>query len=358
MSCASGVGRCGAVPRHAGCCVLDAMSSRIASTSCLLAGLVAVGVVACIDAPQLSGGVGNSTSSNDPAQGGAGGGGSAVSGARDGMVLVPAVTLAAGAGVAPTGIDPAPKDPANGAKPPKNNGDGNGNGNGNGHGAPDAGAGSMPPGTTPPAAGSTGTGSGTPAPTQVVVAAFWLDAVEVTVASYRACIAAGACSAPADGAGCTLGAGLEAHPVNCVSSDQARAYCTWSAKRLVRNDEWNAATVGSTGRIYPWGAQPPAADRLDACGPECSASGMYGASDGFVGTAPAGSFPLGRSPDGADDLAGNVAEWVDGALVPFARGGSYADVAATAVASASPGVASATGPTVGFRCAADADAGR
>jgi formylglycine-generating enzyme required for sulfatase activity len=327
------------------------MSLRVRSTSCLLAALVAVGVVACIDAPQLNGDVGSSTSSNAPAPGGAAGGGAAVSGAHDGMVLVPAVTLAAGAGVAPTGIDPAPKDPAKGDKPPKDNG----NGNGNGNGAADAGAGSTPPGTTPPAGGSTGTGSGTPAPTQVVVAAFWLDAVEVSVASYRACAAAGACSAPADGAGCTLGAGLEAHPVNCVSSDQARAYCTWSAKRLVRNDEWNAATVGSTGRIYPWGAEPPAADRLDACGAECSASGMYGASDGYVGTAPAGSFPLGRSPDGADDLAGNVAEWVDGSLVPFARGGSFADVAASAVASASAGIASAPGPTVGFRCAADAE---
>jgi hypothetical protein len=358
MSCASDPERATCRSRGTWVAVsLVPMSIPVRSTSCLLGALVALGVVACIDAPQLDGNVGSSPSSNNPTGGGAAGGGSAVSGAHDGMVLVPAMTLAGAAGVTPTGIDPAPKDPAkgndNGEGDANGNGNGNGNGKGNGKGnGADAGAGSTPPATPPPSGGSSGTGAGTPA-MQVVVPAFWLDAVEVTVASYRACVAAGACAAPADGAGCTLAAGLEAHPVTCVSSDQARAYCTWSAKRLVRNDEWNAATAGSTGRIYPWGAEPPAADRLDACGPECSASGMYGTSDGYAQTAPAGSFPLGRSPDGAYDLAGNVAEWVDGALVPLARGGSYADVAASAVASASAGVASGPLPTIGFRCAAD-----
>jgi formylglycine-generating enzyme required for sulfatase activity len=138
--------------------------------------------------------------------------------------------------------------------------------------------------------------------------------------------------------------------------DQARVYCTWIGKRLVRNDEWSAAARGASARAYPWGPEPPAAARLDACGAECASSAaaaMYATSDGYVTTAPVGSFPLGRSPDGADDLAGNVAEWVDGTLVPSARGGSYADVAASSVASASAGVRAAAGPTVGFRCAAD-----
>ncbi|MDB5217544.1 MAG: serine/threonine kinase [Myxococcaceae bacterium] len=327
------------------------MSPLARSTSCLLAGVVTFGLVACIDAPQMNG-LGSATST-DPSTPGANGGESAISRERDGMVLVPAVTVDVSTGVATAA-----------AKPPVDQGEGNGNnnqkGNGNkppkgGGGAPDAGAGGGgggPPandGGTPPAGG----GAPTPTPTQVAVAAFWLDAVEVSVASYRACLGAGACTAPTTGAGCTLDAGLDAHPVNCVTADQARAYCTWNTKRLVTNDEWTAAATGSARRAYPWGAEPPAADRLNACGPECAAIAMYGTSDGFVTTAPAGSFPLGRSPDGADDLAGNVAEWVDGALAPIARGGSYADVAASAVTSSSL-VANATpGPTVGFRCAAD-----
>jgi formylglycine-generating enzyme required for sulfatase activity len=37
-------------------------------------------------------------------------------------------------------------------------------------------------------------------------------------------------------------------------------------------------------------------------------------SDGFAELAPVGSFPLGRTPDGIDDLAGNVEEWVEDAI--------------------------------------------
>ena len=323
-------------------------SSRVA----FVVASIALGAVACIDAPNLDPGSTTSSSATDPV--GAGGGASAISGAHDGMVLVPAVTLAGATSISPTSVDPAAKggDGMGAAKPPKGGdgkgGDGKGNGGNGGGGngnANDAGT-----------SGGAGTTGGSGAPAQVVVPAFWLDSTEVTVAAYRACITAGTCAAPATDAGCTLAAGLDTHPVSCVSVDEARAYCTWIGKRLVRNDEWTAAALGASARTYPWGAEPPAADRLDACGAECSSNAgtpMYGASDGYATTAPVGSFPLGSSPDGVLDLAGNVAEWVDGTLVPLARGGSYADVASSAVASANAGVDAAAGPTVGFRCAAD-----
>jgi hypothetical protein len=340
------------------------MSLRTCSTSCLLAAAVTFGVVACIDAPQINGGVAGSGAGSEPDSAG---GASAVSRERDGMVLVPAATFDVTSGVSTTAVEPQGGE----GDPQANNGNGNGNGNGNdkakkppkgGGATPDAGAGgggspAADAGGAPAAdAGAPPSGGGVaPAPsaTQVAVPAFWLDAVEVTVASYRACLASGACTAPAAGAGCTLAAGLEAHPVNCVTADQARVFCTWNAKRLVRNDEWTAATSGDARRAYPWGAEPPAADRLNACGLECAATSMYTTSDGYTTTAPAGSFPLGRSPEGAHDLAGNVAEWVEGALAPTARGGSYADVAAAAVTSSSLVANAAPGPTVGFRCAAD-----
>jgi formylglycine-generating enzyme required for sulfatase activity len=328
-------------------------SSRVA----FVVASIALGAVACIDAPNLDPGTTTSSSATDPS--GAGGGASAISGAHDGMVLVPAVTLAVGTSVSPTSVDPAAKggDGMGGAKPPKGGDGKGGDGKGGGANGMDAGAGggTGDTGAGGDTGGSSGTGTGG-APTQVAVPEFWLDSTEVTVAAYRACIAAGTCAAPATDAGCTLAAGLDTHPVSCVSPDQARAYCTWIGKRLVRNDEWTAAALGASSRTYPWGSESPAADRLDACGPECAESGgspMYGASDGYATTAPVGSFPLGSTPDGVLDLAGNVAEWVDGTLAPVARGGSYADVATSAVTSANAGVGAPNGPTVGFRCAAD-----
>jgi hypothetical protein len=339
------------------------MSLLVRSSSRVLTVAVTLGLVACIDAPQLSSGAGST--SPDATNGG--GGASSVSRERDGMVLVPEVTVDVPGGVAPVNVDPQAKgdkpDKGDKDKPGKGNGNGGGNNGGgnngggnngggnngggnNGGGGTDAGASTPPP--PPPAATPPG-----PTTQHVAVPSFWIDALEVTVEAYRRCLTSGACTAPTTGAGCTLGEGLETHPVTCVSADQARAFCTWSNKRLVRGDEFTAAAAGTAQRIYPWGAEPPAAERVNACGAECAPAGMYSAADGYIRTAPAGSFASGASPDGALDLAGNVAEWVEGGLTPVARGGSYADVDASSLAATHGQVGAAPGPSIGFRCAAD-----
>ncbi len=326
---------------------------------------VSIGIVgallasACIAQPSFD------TSNVDPS-------GSAV-GAADEMVLVPATTLAH-ANVTPTNRKPdeAKGNNGKGKGKGKGNGDGKGDGNngkckgdeedrdgcnpsdGSSSGGPSTGSssgGSAPPGkdgsSGDPPAQTNDQGSG-------VVASFWIDTLEVSVREYGACVAARGCSPAGAGAGCTGPAGLGDHPITCVTRSQASAFCAWKKKRLVRDLEWTAASAGADARAYPWGADAPSPERVNACGLECSSSGMFAGRDGFTATAPCGSFPLGRSPEGVFDLAGNVAEWVD-APDAIVRGGSYADVDPSAVSSSSSRAvaADAAEPTIGFRCARD-----
>jgi formylglycine-generating enzyme required for sulfatase activity len=95
-----------------------------------------------------------------------------------------------------------------------------------------------------------------------------------------------------------------------VSWRDADAYCAWRGKRLPSEAEWERAARDAGGVPYAWGNAPPLEDALyrasygsDRC---CSADD----GDGFLYTAPVGSFPSGRSPFGVDDMTGNVWEWV------------------------------------------------
>ena len=88
-------------------------------------------------------------------------------------------------------------------------------------------------------------------------------------------------------------------PQNCVSWDDAVAYCASVGKRLPVEAEWEfAARGGPAQRRWPWGAGPPTDER--ACWNRWDPDDR--------GTCAAGSFPDG--PFGLKDMAGNVWEWV------------------------------------------------
>ncbi|MGI9434486.1 MAG: formylglycine-generating enzyme family protein [Geminicoccaceae bacterium] len=101
------------------------------------------------------------------------------------------------------------------------------------------------------------------------------------------------------------------HPVVQVSANDAEAFCTFHGWRLPSEDEWEYAARGGDRRRYPWGdlapeqglgVASPANFGTVAC---CAAD----AGDGYLTTAPVGSFAEGLGPFGHADLAGNVWEW-------------------------------------------------
>jgi formylglycine-generating enzyme required for sulfatase activity len=148
---------------------------------------------------------------------------------------------------------------------------------------------------------------------QVRVSDLWIDRTEVTVEQYRRCVAAGLCLEPPYASGARRFDRPEL-PVVMVSWYDASSYCAWAGGRLPTEAEWERAAKGiaGTGRRYPWG---------NVYNAMLSNHGKIGwedfdATDGFLELSPVGSFPDGRTPDGIDDLAGNVEEWVSDYYAP------------------------------------------
>jgi formylglycine-generating enzyme required for sulfatase activity len=138
---------------------------------------------------------------------------------------------------------------------------------------------------------------------EVSLKAFWIDRTEVTNTQYGQCVDAHACTQTPlkDCQSLTYDnyyddPRFDDYPVVCVTWHQAREYAKWVGGRLPTEAEWEYATRGPGGFIYPWGNSPPNDSLLNY--------------NGNVGDATkVGSYPEGKSWCGALDMAGNVWEW-------------------------------------------------
>jgi formylglycine-generating enzyme required for sulfatase activity len=143
----------------------------------------------------------------------------------------------------------------------------------------------------------------------VTLRGFFLDRTEVTNRAYQVCVSAGSCAPPSPSSAHRNHFGPDAafrrpdQPVSSISWDDARGYCAFAGKRLPTEAEFERAARGDDRRTFPWGNEPPSAER---------------ATFATTCTTEVGAHPAGAGPYGHLDLAGNVWEWIEDLYDPDA----------------------------------------
>lgn len=147
--------------------------------------------------------------------------------------------------------------------------------------------------------------------------AFWIDKYPVTNRQYDAFCRATSYRFPKYAAEKRF-ANPDA-PVVGVSIADVQKFARWVGKSLPSEEQWEKATRGVDGRVYPWGDAP--VDEARACHGQDPVKG---------GTRPVTASAEGASPYGVRDLSGNVWEWTataleDGEPLHVIKGGCYND---------------------------------
>ncbi|HKX27410.1 MAG TPA: SUMF1/EgtB/PvdO family nonheme iron enzyme [Blastocatellia bacterium] len=163
---------------------------------------------------------------------------------------------------------------------------------------------------------------------QVPVEAFAIAETEVTNSQYQEFVRETKRAAPSHWRDREYPPGTATEPVTMVTWQDAVDYCAWLSRklgalvRLPTEAEWELAAGGTSSFQYPWG------NEWNDAAATCAERG------GQVHAVK--SYPAGRSPVGAYEMAGNVWEWVadeafdregqplmkSGAFLKIAKGGA------------------------------------
>ncbi len=109
------------------------------------------------------------------------------------------------------------------------------------------------------------------------------------------------------------------HPVTCASWNDAKAYAAWLSKttghryRLPSASEWEYAARAGGAAVLPWSDASGACTGANVADQSAARRypgwAVFGCDDGFVFTAPVGSFRA--NAFGLNDMLGNVFQWTE-----------------------------------------------
>jgi formylglycine-generating enzyme required for sulfatase activity len=156
------------------------------------------------------------------------------------------------------------------------------------------------------------------------VKAFWIGRYPVTVGEFRAFVDAGGYAERHFWEAGGFGQYSEPRnweqqqrfpnvPVVCISWYAAKAYCRWAGGYLPTEAEWKLAAYGPEAREYPWSESRGSKKQggrilaLGDDGPDATRANYW--ETGPQRTTPVGLYPKGGTPEGVQDMAGNVREW-------------------------------------------------